>query len=135
MAEGILRDLDMNGAFEIDSAGTSAYHVGEAPDQRAIQCMHRNHHDISKLRARQFKVKDFDRFDRIFVMDKSNLRDVFSLAKNEEDKGKVSLLLNQIPNSPVTEVPDPYFGGEQGFEYVYGLLHDACSSIIEKHGH
>lgn len=135
MAEGILRDLDMRGAFDIDSAGTSAYHVGEAPDLRATQCMSRNHHDISNLRARQFKVQDFDSFDRIFVMDKSNMRDVLSLARNEEEKGKVSLLLRENPKSAVSEVPDPYFGGEQGFEYVYGLLHDACSSIIEKYGH
>lgn len=135
MAEGILRDLDMSGAFEIDSAGTSAYHVGEAPDTRATDCMRRNHHNISNLRARQFNVQDFDRFDQIFVMDRSNLRDVLALARNEDDKRKVSLLLGENPKSPVSEVPDPYFGRDQGFEYVYSLLHNACSSIIEKHGH
>jgi protein-tyrosine phosphatase len=134
MAEGILRDLDFEKKLTIDSAGTSAFHIGEAPDLRATQCMKRNQHDISNLRARQFTVSDFDDFDRIFVMDKSNLRDVLSLARNEMDRGKVSLLLDQIPKSPVSEVPDPYFGGEQGFEYVYSLLHDACSSIIEKYG-
>jgi protein-tyrosine phosphatase len=134
MAEGILRDLDRNGIFEIDSAGTSAFHIGEAPDTRATQCMHRNQHDISKLRARQFTVGDFDSFDRIFVMDKSNFRDVLALAGNKKDKNKVSLLLSENPKTPVVEVPDPYFGGEQGFEYVYSLLHDACSIIIEKYG-
>ncbi len=134
MAEGILRDLDLDRNFTIDSAGTSAFHIGEAPDTRATQCMHRNQHDISKLRARQFTVGDFDSFDRIFVMDKSNLRDVLAVARNEQDAQKVSLLLKENAESPETEVPDPYFGGEQGFEYVYALLHDACSIIIEKYG-
>jgi protein-tyrosine phosphatase len=96
--------------------------------------MLRNGHDISDLRARQFSPTDFDTFDRIFVMDKSNLKDVLSLARNEADKAKVSLLLHEIPQATVHEVPDPYFGGDQGFEYVYSLMYDACSAIVEKYG-
>lgn len=133
LAEGILRDkaekLNLN--IVIDSAGTSNYHIGEHPDNRTIANANKHGVDVSQLKARQFGVEDFDRFDTIFVMDSSNYADVIALARNEADKRKVELILNRVyPNSNMA-VPDPYFGGEQGFENVFILLEQACEVIAK----
>jgi protein-tyrosine phosphatase len=117
----------------IDSAGTSNYHTGEAPDPRTVANAKKNKIDLSPLRARQFTVKDFDVFDKIYVMDKSNLRNVLSLARNENDKQKVDLFLNISHPNQNMEVPDPYFGGEAGFEHVFQLVWKASEILIEKH--
>ena len=81
--------------------------------------------DISNLRARQFQSDDFDSFDLIFAMDSSNYRDIISLAKDDNDKQKVKMILDN------SNVPDPYYGGDEGFEHVYQLLHEACQKILE----
>lgn len=131
LAEGILRDKAerMNLDISIDSAGTSNYHIGQHPDNRTVLNAKQHGIDISKLKGRQFQVEDFDKFDTIFVMDSSNYSDVISLARNENDKRKVELILNRVyPNSNMA-VPDPYFGGEQGFENVFILLEKACDVI------
>ncbi len=133
LAEGILRakteKLGLN--VKIDSAGTSNYHIGEHPDKRTVLNAMNHGIDVSKLKARQFIVDDFDAFDRIFVMDSSNYSDVISLARNNDDKRKVELLLNCVYPMSNMSVPDPYFGGEQGFENVYILLDKACELIAE----
>lgn len=132
-AEGILREKVQSSAHPvfIDSAGTSNYHVGQHPDARTIANALQHGVDVSTLKARQFSVNDFDAFDHIFVMDSSNHADVLSLARNENDKKKVELILNRVyPNSNMS-VPDPYFGGEQGFENVFILLDKACEIIAE----
>ncbi|MES2138366.1 MAG: low molecular weight protein-tyrosine-phosphatase [Bacteroidota bacterium] len=132
LAEGILRDKakKMNLDISIDSAGTSNYHIGQHPDNRTVSNAKQHGIDISKLKGRQFQVEDFDKFDTIFVMDSSNYSDVISLARNENDKRKVELILNRVyPNSNMA-VPDPYFGGEQGFETVFILLEKACDVIV-----
>ncbi len=131
LAEGILREkakqIDLE--ITIDSAGTSNYHISQHPDSRTVENAKRHNIDISKLKARQFVVSDYDKFDSIFVMDSSNYADVISLARNEDDKQKVELILNRVyPNSNMS-VPDPYYGGEQGFENVFILLDNACSII------
>ncbi|MDO9184696.1 MAG: low molecular weight protein-tyrosine-phosphatase [Bacteroidia bacterium] len=131
LAEGILRDKaeKLNLDITIDSAGTSNYHIGQHPDNRTVLNAKQHGIDISKLKGRQFQVEDFDKFDTIFVMDSSNYSDVISLARNENDKSKVELILNRVyPNSNMA-VPDPYFGGEQGFETVFILLEKACDVI------
>ncbi len=133
LAEGILRHKaeQNNLNITIDSAGTSNYHIGEHPDSRTIANARKHGVDVSKLKARQFSEKDFDDFDIIFVMDSSNYADVVSLARNEKDKNKVELILNRsYPNTNMS-VPDPYFGGEQGFENVFILLDKACDIIVE----
>ena len=133
LAEGILRDKTQKQNIDIfiDSAGTSNYHVGEHPDKRTITNALQHGVDLSNLKGRQFTVSDFDKFDHIFVMDSSNYSDVVSLARNENDKKKVELILNRVyPNSNMS-VPDPYFGGEQGFENVYILLDKACDVIVD----
>jgi protein-tyrosine phosphatase len=134
LAEGILRDkLSKKGikGIDIDSAGTSNYHTGECPDVRSIENAKKHGIDISGLKARQFRPEDFDNFDRIYVMDAANLGDVSALIRNPEDREKIQMILNvSHPNSNMS-VPDPYFGGEQGFENVYLLLDNACELIAE----
>jgi protein-tyrosine phosphatase len=133
LADGLLRRKVSENKLkiEVDSAGTSAFHVGDAPDHRMTTTAKNRGTDISFLRARQFESKDFLAFDLIYVMDQSNLKNVLALAQNEEDKMKVKLILNEISNSDA-EVPDPYFGGQLGFEQVYDLLDEATEKIIEK---
>ncbi|SDB43800.1 protein-tyrosine phosphatase [Flavobacteriaceae bacterium MAR_2010_188] len=132
LAHGILKSkLDQNN-FLIDSAGTSNYHIGDLPDRRSIDIASKNDLDITDQRGRQFKVKDFDEFDLIYVMDESNMSDVLSLARNDEDAQKVKLILNEIPDYKIQEVPDPYYGGRDGFKDVYNMLNEACDNIAKK---
>lgn len=134
MAEGILRakvkemDLDVY----CDSAGTSNYHIGEPPDERARACMKRHGQHIEDLKARQFKVDDFDSFDMIYAMDASNYNNILSLARTDEDRTKVVMILNENQPNQNMEVPDPYFGGDAGFDHVHALLDAACDAILEK---
>lgn len=132
LAEGLLRDKVVDMAVETDSAGTSAYHVDEAPDPRMIRTGRAKGVNISDLRGRQFQVSDFDNFDRIYVMDASNYRDVISLARNEADEAKVDYILNELQPGSDAEVPDPYFGGDRGFEEVYRMLDEATDRVVEK---
>jgi protein-tyrosine phosphatase len=132
LAEGILKLKVDSQKYFIDSAGTGSYHLGSPPDNRSVAVARKNNLDISYQRCRQFGVSDFDEFDIIYVMDNSNKRDVLALARDENDKAKVKMILNEIfPNENV-DVPDPYLGGDQGFEKVYKLLEEACSIIAQK---
>ncbi len=133
LAEGILRHKtkQLNLDMEIDSAGTSNWHIDQHPDERSVMSAKKYGIDISKLKGRQFTVSDFDTFDLIFVMDSNNYSDVIALARNEEDKNKVELILNRVHKGSNMAVPDPYFGGEEGFENVYQLLDKACDEIIK----
>jgi protein-tyrosine phosphatase len=110
LAEGIMRqkinDHKLNAS--VDSAGTAHYHIGESPDPRSQESGLKHGIDISNLRGRQFEVNDFDAFDRIFVMDKSNYSNVLQLARGEDDKQKVDLLLHATHPDSFKEVPDPY---------------------------
>ncbi len=132
LAEGIMLKLikENNINMRVDSAGTSSYHIGEAPDKRTIANAAKHQVDLTSLRARQFKVSDFDKFDKIYVMDKSNLSNVLSLAETEECRCKVDLFLNVLYPNQNLEVPDPYFGGEKGFEDVFQLINKACQKIV-----
>ena len=111
IAEGILRHklrAMKTEDVETDSAGTSNFHVGEAPDARMRTTAVKNGMDISDLRARQFVQADFDAFDLIYAMDTSNQRDILSLARNDQDRAKVKLILDEIYPGENREVPDPY---------------------------
>ena len=132
LAEGILRDKieKRNLNIKVDSAGTSNYHIGEHPDKRSVKNAQSHGIDISKLVARQFTVKDFEHFDKIYVMDSSNHNDILSLARNQSESKKVELILNTLYPGTNMLVPDPYFGGEQGFEDVFILLDKACDIIV-----
>jgi protein-tyrosine phosphatase len=111
--------------WEVDSAGTGDWHIGSPPDKRSIEIAKRYGLDISNQCCRQFQVEDFDKFDRIFVMDKMNLRDVLAKARREQDRQKVKLLLN------TDTVPDPYYEDSQ-FDMVYQMIEKGCRIIIEK---
>ena len=132
MAEGILRSkaAERGVSLEIDSCGTADYHVGESPDKRAVSCMKDNGIDISSLRGRQFGKEDFDNYDRIFVMDKENYKNVMDLAPTNEHKGKVDLYLNLSHPGENRVVPDPWFGGPEGFDHVYEMLSEAANAFL-----
>lgn len=131
LAEGIFKSKVDPEEFYVDSAGTGSYHVGERPDPRSIEVAHYHHIDISNQRARQFTIKDFDDFDQIFVMDRSNYQNVIRLARNEDDRTKVALILD-VSNQSTNEVPDPYYGGSNGFQAVFDMLDEACEAILSK---
>lgn len=131
LAEGIMRSK-LSKDFIVDSAGTGGWHAGELPDKRSISTAKNRGLDITSQRARQFKISDFDTFDYIYVMDNSNYKDVMALAPNDEAKSKVKLILNELfPNENV-DVPDPYYGGQDGFENVFDMLNEACDVIAGK---
>lgn len=129
LAEEILKSkIDSNKVF-VDSAGTGHWHVGKAPDPRSIEIAKKHKLDISYQRARQFGTADFDNFDIIYVMDNSNKKDVLSLAKTDEQRKKVRLILDEIFPGENVDVPDPYYGGSTGFENVFKMLDEACDNI------
>jgi len=128
LAEGILKSK-LNKNFIVDSAGTANYHSGSSPDSRSIAVAKKYDIDISNLKGRQFKVSDFDTFDFIYVMDESNYRNVIQLARNDQDRSKVDFILNEVYPNKNFDVPDPYYGGNQGFENIYTMLNEACTKI------
>lgn len=134
LAEGILRDKAKRKNLDvlIDSAGTGSWHAGENPDPRAVVTAGQFGIDISNLVARQFTKKDFDTFDKIYVMDSSNYHDVKRLAQREEHLLKVDYFLNLTFPGKNKEVPDPWHGGAQGFVTVFKMLDSACEILITK---
>lgn len=137
MAEGILRQkIQLHRLpWEVDSAGTGGWHVGESPDERAVKIMKRMGVDISGLTARQFQVSDFSRFDHIYVMDSSNYLEVIRQASGDQDKNKVDIIMNELYEGRNMAVPDPYYGGMTDFMNVYDMLNKACDRMIEKYKH
>lgn len=131
LAEGILRSKINHTNSIVDSAGTAAYHVGNPPDPRSIEIGLKYGIDIRDQRARKFEILDFDRFDQILVMDRSNYQNVIRLSRSDSDRSKVSLILDHSSQDQFSEVPDPYYGGKDGFELVFKLLDDACERIAE----
>lgn len=133
MAEGLMQEkIDKyNLNAKVESAGFESFHVNDTPDYRAIKTMHAHGIDISKHKARLFRVEDFQKFDKIYVMDQYNYQDVLALAKGADDSDKVDLILNVIEPGKDKIVPDPYYGGVAGFENVYNLL-DQATEIIAR---
>ncbi|MGE0560750.1 MAG: low molecular weight protein-tyrosine-phosphatase [Flavobacteriales bacterium] len=137
MAQGVLEQKvkQQNLSIRVDSAGTSNYHIGDPPDYRMIKKGLEYNIDISTQRARQFTVSDFDEFDYIFAMDKSNLENINYLARNNQDKQRVKLFLDYPYPNQQRSVPDPYYGGQDGFEEVYQLLNHATDIFIKSITH
>lgn len=132
LAEGILKSkIDSNNVY-VDSAGTGHWHIGNKPDMRSIEVAKKHQLDITDQRGRQFSKQDFDDFDYIFVMDNSNKKDVLSIARNDSDKEKIHLMLNEIFPNENMDVPDPYYGGSEGFQNVYRMLDLSCDSIANR---
>ena len=123
LAEGVLKSKLSSTHFRIDSAGTESFHIGKSPDCRSIKVAANHGIDISLQKARPFQLEDFSLFDKIYVMDRNNLKIIKQLAETSEQRDKVSLILKN------EEVPDPYYGDESDFEMVFGLLDNACDKI------
>ena len=125
-------DNGLSNIINIDSAGTGDWHIGRPPDRRSSEKAKEFGYDLSDLRARLVEISDFENFSYILVMDSKNLADVRKLAPKDH-KAKIELLLNYSARSRVDnifEVPDPYFGGEDGFDYVLDLIEDATLGFL-----
>lgn len=134
-AEGVFREkVEQAGLSEsifIDSAGTSAYHVGEPPDTRSQEEAKRFGYDLSAQRSRQVVSDDFERFDLLIAMDQTNLQNLKSI-KTDGYSDKLKLfLLDYAPQLGVSEVPDPYYGGAKGFTQVVQLIETASDGLLE----
>lgn len=134
LAEGIMQQKAAERGLDwtVDSAGTGFWHVGELPDSRSVETARRYGIDITGQRARQFKPADLEHFDKIFVMDTQNLRDVLRHARTEEHRTKIDLILNQLYPGENHSVPDPYFD-DDGFEAVFRMLDEACEVFVRQH--
>jgi protein-tyrosine phosphatase len=134
LADGLLRKKvkEQNLNIEVDSAGTSGIHAGEAPDVRMQKVAADFKTPINNLKSRKFIVDDFDNFDLILAMDKSNYSNIRQMARTQEEKEKVHLILEFSENESLKEIPDPYYGGEQGFIDVYNLLDEATDNVLTK---
>ena len=126
LAEGILKNKLPKNNFRVDSAGTAGYNIGGAPDSRSIEIAAQNGIDISNQKARKFTPDDFDRFDKIFAMDRTNLNHIKQIAKTSNDLTKVDLLLIN------EDVPDPYYGNINSFKKIYHLIDRACEELSDK---
>jgi len=137
LAEGILRQKTKENQHTIiiDSAGTIGIHAGEQPDKRMQATALKYGIDLSTLHSRQITLNDFQEFDRIYAMDESNYSDLQKLARNEVQKAKVRLLLDENPLNSLKNVPDPYYGGQEGFEQVYFLLEETINHLINNLKH
>lgn len=132
LAEGILKSKIDTDKIYVDSAGTGAYHVGNLPDPRSIEVAAKHGIDITDQRARAFSKQDFTTFDYIYVMDASNYNNVLKLAETDQERAKVRLILNEVNPDLNAQVPDPYYGGDNGFEHVFQLLDESCGIIAKQ---
>jgi len=134
-AEGVFRKLVEERApqlrIRIDSAGTHDYHVGEAPDPRAIAAAARRGIDLEALRARQVEEADFERFDLVVAMDRLN-REMLLDRSPEPYRERVRLMMEFAPSLGVEDVPDPYYGGAVGFERVLDLVEEAARGLLDE---
>lgn len=132
-SEGVFRQLvndsGLTEKIHIDSAGTHAYHVGQPPDSRAQAAARKRSIDLSSQRARKVKSSDFHEFDYIIAMDDSNVADLEYICPNEHQE-KLHLFLSFAENINHREVPDPYYGGEQGFENVLDMVEQASAGLL-----
>lgn len=133
-AEGVfaklVHDSGLNKVIEIDSAGTHAYHIGEPPDVRAQRSALERGVDISLLKARKARTADFEYFDYVLAMDEDNFQHLLQICPNGKEE-KLQLFLDYAPHLEYREVPDPYYGGAQGFERVLDMVELAALGLLE----
>ena len=134
LAEGILRHKAHHRGIplEVDSAGFESFHLGDGADPRSQRVAAQNGINISEHTARLFRAHDFDHYDRIYVMDSLNYSDVMQVARNTEDRKKVDYILNLKRPGANQPVPDPYYGGKDGFEKVFRMLDEACDILLDE---
>jgi protein-tyrosine phosphatase len=135
LAEGILihKAREAGLSWTVESAGTNGYHHGEPPHRLSQKVARVNGIDISKQRSRPFSARDFDQFDLIFAMAADVIDDMRSIAGRNYDPSKVDLLMNTLHPGKNMDVPDPWYGGEEGYHEVFDMISIACEHIIKKH--
>lgn len=127
----MVEDAGLQDQIEVESSGTGSWHIGDLPDQRMRQTAGQHGVSLENLRGRQFGAKDLADYDHIFVMDKSNLRDVLALDRKDQYGNKVRLFREVDPEPGDYQVPDPYYGGAQGFENVYMMVERTARTLLE----
>lgn len=137
LAEGILEHKVKQAGldWEIDSAGTNGYHIGEAPHQLSQKVAKLNGIDICNQRSRQFVKEDFDHFDKIYALANDVLEEMEWIAGEKFNPSKTDLLLNELYPGKNRSVPDPWYGPEPGYHQVYKLIESACDAILERYAH
>ncbi len=139
VAEGVFRSLarknGLEGLFQIDSARTGAWHVGQAPDSRMCQTATKHRVDLTGQRARQFIERDLAEFDYVFAMDESNLRDILLHDREDRFHDRVELFRKYDPEPDDYQVPDPYYGGDGGFDKVYTIVERTARALIDHLSH
>ncbi|MFH1161381.1 MAG: low molecular weight protein-tyrosine-phosphatase [bacterium] len=133
LAEGILRNkfLQHNIQGIVDSCGFETFHIGDSPDHRAQKIARANEIEISGHQARMFQVRDFDRFDRIYVMDSYHFQSVMRIARNQNDRDKVDFIMNTVKPGSNMPVKDPYYDHNGAFKTVFNQLEEACDTIVQ----
>jgi len=130
--KGLLKKEGLAEQFEIDSAGTGAWHVGEPADKRMKKHAVKRNYTLTSI-SRQFDPEvDFDEFDMIIGMDDENIANLKMMARNDDDLAKLHKMTDFSRDWNYDEVPDPYYGGDEGFELVLDLLEDSCEGLLEK---
>ena len=137
LAEGVLKHKAKAAGldWQIDSAGTNGYHVGEAPHHLSQKVARLNGIDICNQRARRFVKEDFDRYDKIYGMADDVIDDIRRIARDKFDPSKVDLFMNELYPGKNDSVPDPWYGPEPGYHEVYTMIDEVCDAIISKYGH
>ena len=130
--KGILEKEGLDGNFEIDSAGTAAWHEGEPADPRMQVHARKRGYNLTSISRPVRPEVDFDKFDFIIAMDDQNMRDLKRMAQKEEHHKKLFMMTDFAKEFSYKSVPDPYYGGDEGFELVLDLLEDSCSGLLEK---
>ncbi|GAA3934769.1 low molecular weight protein-tyrosine-phosphatase [Litoribacillus peritrichatus] len=125
----VIKQAGLDGAVYVDSAGTAGWHIGKSPDGRSSEVALSRGYDLSLLRSRQVSSDDFSEFDLLLAMDSDNYSDLLSLCPNEH-RHKVKKFLSYSSILPDGDVPDPYYGGEAGFERVLDLVEEACEALL-----
>jgi len=133
-AEGVFRRMvelaNLSHQIEIDSAGTHSYHIGKAPDSRAMQIAQAREYDLSGLKSRRVTEQDCEQFDYVIAMDEENMIILQEMCPDNHEN-KLFLLLDFAPDLTLREVPDPYYGGKKGFERVLNLVEDASRELLQ----
>ena len=128
--ERLVEEASLGPQIDIDSAGTHAYHVGKPPDQRATQAAAQRGIDLTTQRARRVEENDFESFDYVLAMDHSNLADLRAICPSHV-QDRICLLLDFAETGHSNEVPDPYYGGAQGFERVLDMVEAGAKGLLE----